>query len=556
MTATPSTSSPVRLVLWGAIVYLFYLYLRAPFTSLVAVFDDSYMFLRYAKHLSSGLGIAWNPDGGQTFGTTSIPYLLLVTICTGIFPAPGAVLLRSISFFLGLISLLLMARTVSRFSASTSLKSVRCSLALALAIIIPFPTLIQFQPNWLDPLTPQRQVLYLEDSSYLSNALTGMDTTLAIFFNTLLIYVVLLLRQSPNKKFAFLGGAIAAFCVMVRPDSGIIALLFPTLTILLLTTSQRLLNLLRFGSACALVLFGDILWKTILFGSALPLPYFVKLNGFYADFAGRSIWNGEIFLAAFVASTFVPLVIIFGCLASATWRIALSFLVPCVITIIWYLMSTVQFMGYFGRFYAPLFPFVVIAAGLMLDRHLQSNARKSFSSEVIQFGSAILLALLTLGSVIFMAARSARIAAESEFALRRENSDPFLSQGAPSQTWQEATLSLDRLLKQLPDSIVMAMTEHGFIGSQHPQKSIIDLTGLHDPEFATRGFRVESLVARAPDLVWFPEFQYVGMRRAIANSSLFLEHYRVFPNLFRFGLALRKDSVHLGQITKLLNLPT
>ena len=42
------------------------------------IFDDSWMFYRYALHVREGLGVAWNPDGIPTYGLTSLLWLFVV----------------------------------------------------------------------------------------------------------------------------------------------------------------------------------------------------------------------------------------------------------------------------------------------------------------------------------------------------------------------------------------------------------------------------------------------------------------------------------------------
>ena len=62
----------------GAFVYIV-------LNSVPCYFDDAYMFIRYANNLLAGYGHAWNPGGEQTFGSTSLTHLGVVTLLKACF---------------------------------------------------------------------------------------------------------------------------------------------------------------------------------------------------------------------------------------------------------------------------------------------------------------------------------------------------------------------------------------------------------------------------------------------------------------------------------------
>ena len=43
------------------------------------------MFIRYANNFLNGHGIAWNPDGEQTYGVTSLTHFAVVTLTKALF---------------------------------------------------------------------------------------------------------------------------------------------------------------------------------------------------------------------------------------------------------------------------------------------------------------------------------------------------------------------------------------------------------------------------------------------------------------------------------------
>jgi len=52
--------------------------------SVVWLWDDAYMFSRYAHNILNNGAIAWNPDGVPTYGATSLLYLAVVTFFTAL----------------------------------------------------------------------------------------------------------------------------------------------------------------------------------------------------------------------------------------------------------------------------------------------------------------------------------------------------------------------------------------------------------------------------------------------------------------------------------------
>lgn len=64
-------------------------------------FDDAYMFIRYADNFLSGYGVAWNQDGIQTYGATSILYLFCIAMLRWFFSEidSASVLIRCLFLF-------------------------------------------------------------------------------------------------------------------------------------------------------------------------------------------------------------------------------------------------------------------------------------------------------------------------------------------------------------------------------------------------------------------------------------------------------------------------
>jgi hypothetical protein len=88
----------------------------------------------------------------------------------------------------------------------------------------------------------------------------------------------------------------------------------------------------------------------------------------------------------------------------------------------------------------------------------------------------------------------------------------------------------------------IAATEVGYIGARFSSLVVIDMAGLNDREIAYHGFSSKSVLARRPDIVWLPHTHYRGMRRELLCDPTLFDEYDVFPSVYDFGIALRRDT--------------
>jgi hypothetical protein len=98
------------------------------------------------------------------------------------------------------------------------------------------------------------------------------------------------------------------------------------------------------------------------------------------------------------------------------------------------------------------------------------------------------------------------------------------------------------LLKRMPQGVVLAASEHGLLGSEFPDLTIVDLVGLHDRTIAHHGFSAAYVLSREPDLIWFPHSDYTHAKAQILDNPAFIRDYDYFPEAYRYGIALRKNS--------------
>ena len=527
-TVTPPRSpwsSPPQRLLYGAMLlvlvagYAFFVYRRIPTT-----FDDAYMFERYARNIVDGYGIAWNRGEGAAFGTTSLLYLASVALVRVVAPGPDAgALLPIISATFGLLAVLAMGRatTFFRSDALRSLPSAALTVfLLALAVL---------------------------NRGFLYHATSGMDTTLSILTNALLILAVLQWIERRTSRTLTLTLVAAYTTYLARPDNLLFAVAFPVLAIWVLGMGPRRRAGVAYVGALSAVLAVDLAMRAWAFGDPFPLPMYAKRMNFYAGYLGHHKWNagGYLFDIARAAAPFLALSVL--TLTRVTARIAAAFLLP-VLVVFAGLFAAVQIMGYEARLYYPSLPFIVVGSLLMLDRFLLAR-----DGRMPVRGSDRDLLRVALALVTIAAATSDQLRGWSESAYRRVRAVQPHSVAAtvacgtpvampPALGWWQVNATIAGMAARLPAGTRLVASEHGRVGASALQVHIIDPLGLHDRWFAHHGFSAEELFRREPDLIWFPHPDYSSMVDAIRASPAFREAYDDYPGAFDYGLAIRKTS--------------
>lgn len=480
------------------------------------VFDDAFMFSRYAHNLLHHGFYGWNTADGPVYGCTSILYTLWVTLiqAPGLF-SPGQVVVLA--------------------SASSSLLAVWLFWRIYQHIIpATFP-----HRDWVGLLL---LVAVAGNKLWMYHAVSGMDTMLAIAMNAALVLVILQWEtavHSWKSIFQILFVAWAAFAT--RPDSGVYITLFPMLYAWLVMRLgwQRLLVL---GGGLALMLLLDTVGKYAYFGDPLPLPYYVKSSGFYEGYAGVFMWNPWRFAETFALLIFPWLACVAVGVRRGNWREMLAFGLPLVLTM-GYLFGVVQIMGYEGRFFLPGMALVLGLALLLLRAAHQARDWQ-------QPGRFLPGAALLLGVVIGWQYAADRLAEGYEarmLALHAQGSSPvFLEDSLPLHIAKYCEAEAIVITDALPDSLWMAATEHGYLAAMLPDRNIIDMTGLHNKKVAYHGDPVQQLMACTPALISMPHHHYVHMRRTLLGHPRFAETYVYLPNLI-FGFAVRRDQPALIQ---------
>ncbi|RSL14564.1 hypothetical protein EDE15_0016 [Edaphobacter aggregans] len=483
-------------------------------------YDDAYMFYRYAEQLRPGHGFSWNAGGGPTYGPTSLLWTATIFLLSMLPLAPGKVLLLG-SWLSGGAAVGTTAWAVSANATSSLLKGVGRVAAIL-------------------------GVLLMLLSTFRLNVITGMDTMESVAANALVAGMILLWTREPTKERAGVAGFCGVLAFLVRPDSALPVVLLAILADRLLVERQqrgRTLWLLLGVFFAGMGL--DLLLCRLYFGTAVPLSFYVKTGAGYAGYIFD--WQPALAGFNFLRWAVVFLLPILVLIDRQNWRIAVTFLVPMAAGFTYFMTLVQQIMGMPSRYYAPLFPFVVIPAMLMIDKALLQWPEGLLRTATIRV--AVVAALvLSLGPM-----RTVRLVDAALLGHRTAYREPVRLTDAgkplPSMGWFEAQVALaDDVIAGLPTGARVASTEVGYMGAKAPQADVIDLAGLNNTEIARHGFSAQRLFAMKPDIVWMPLTDYSYMCGSVYSAPELLRDYDVWDGAFTFGLAVRKDSPYRKEI--------
>lgn len=479
------------------------------------VFDDAYMFIRYAHNMLHGGTYGWNLHD-KTYGCTSVPYTFFIfaleALGLGNRTTPSHLIAFS-SFIWGIAALILFYRTLKLLTAGTKWFSTPILQCIVLLVV-------------LMPI-------------FLPHFFSGMDTMISLFANTLLIYTLLSWRRSPTTRRLVLAALAAYFTFMVRPDNLIYAVLFPFLFLIGYKRSPREIILL-----CAVIgglLILDTLAKWAYFGNPLPLPFYAKKSGFYIGYLGIARWNNMEYLTTFALS-YAALPLIFYALVfkRASLRQVAIYLLPLILTV-GYLSMAVQIMGSEARYYIPSIPFLI--CGLLQGLILSLPEEPTFPLRKLVYALTTVAALLFCSNYLpsFYMAKKMRTAQAQASAIPKDYPTSQTTVPYDGQ-WLKARNDINDFLQRYPGKIKFAASEYGYIGACNPDVPILDLCGLHSKAMATAGYNDSDLVKFSPDLIWMVYQEYTGLYHQIVSGPYFQQAYEFHPDLLLFGLAIKRSS--------------
>ncbi len=511
------------------------------------VWDDAYMYERYADHLLAGLGVRWNAGEPPTFGLTALLFLAPVTLLRALGPPSDdfAVLYASVLFGVVLIGLL----------AWLALRATRDAPRRGLLLVV---------------------VLFgaLGQCALCYHFTTGMDTTFALAALCGFMLAADRMQRTPTRLAAITVGALGGGLFVARPD----LLLFPASVLLTLLIGAADAKARRLawcaGLVAAAVLAAQLGVARWYFGSALPLPFYAKAAHRYgADMDARYALLAADGLVTFTWHHWPLLLLAVSPLLGgvrrlrATWGpVELGLFAATAAFCVWCRFFVLQVMPAGQRFYYPMVPPLVYLACRAAAQWLRDPPL------VITPGRQRVMAITTsllfigaLGPTLYLgiehgdewlAQQRATVRAESGTSAEAKVDDPdsdavWISNAASLLTRIFAVAELP----DLPDDLVVAGTEIGFIGLRASGKRVVDLCGLHDTDFALHGFSADRLLTiDHPDLLYLPHHDYTEMRAAISGHPTFKDEYERFSRQRMRGLtvALRRTSPHYARLRELL----
>ena len=295
----------------------------------LSVWDDSYMFVRYADMVLTEGKIAFNPGGAPTYGLTSRAYLLVVLpmrLLVSDSPALAAILSSAFSGVLMFVALMFI---VKQATASED----RETRYVAFALI-------------LFSLAYSRE-------SLAAHFVSGMDTMFALLYLSGYVLVSLWHLRNLSRLSSVVVGCLGGLAFAVRPDLLIYTTILPVMGILFPDTQRaRKLAVWILGGTVLLVLVQTGICA-LYFKSPLPLPFYAKGLGLYGQLIHEQYrltpWTEVRHFVASFAALFIVIAASLIMVPKHWWRKGSSLDKGL-------LLSTLVFIGYYLLFVLQVMP--------------------------------------------------------------------------------------------------------------------------------------------------------------------------------------------------------
>ncbi|WP_437638426.1 hypothetical protein [Sorangium sp. So ce854] len=525
---------------------------------LTTLWDDAYMFQRYAHNIVAGHGISWNPQGPPAYGLTSLAFLAAAVplhVITGGNTSLAAMLQ---SFVCGPALLVLLVLLVLRAAGDGKAARLCCFALVAFCVA---------------------------RSTLTDHFVSGMDTSFGLCFLT--AYLLLALRLLGDARVAG-GVALGAFgglAFSVRPELTAFAVLIP----LALITLERDRARRRFGLAAlattAGVLALHLAIAKLYFGSPVPLPFYAKSTNLYGSgilraYRGRptiDLFDWLDFFWPLFAVIALDILVGLGARQAAAgapagerqrtgprawWAASSAFdkgvLAATLLCLAYSWLFVVPIMGFAQRFYyAPLPGLIYIAcrSAARLARTLTDSLGQPAPAALPVAGVAALAVLwLHLSTPLATAGKDLAGAAAGN-RLGHFNIVKHGSASGPQKYW----FAIDRV-STLPDDLVIATTEVGMLGAMNLGKTIVDMAGLNDRRFALEPFSADRFFeAYKPDLIYMPHPHYEKMiadLEAHPEMARYVAYSKKKLGTSQFGIAVRRGSPHFERLQQIVKEKT
>jgi hypothetical protein len=504
-----------------------FLLMLAQRLSSLSVWDDAYMFVRYADNFLNYGNLAWNPNAESTYGLTSLAYLLIVLPFRMIFSSEPALVMIMSSLVSGLLAGLSMMWLL-RKQVTDGIHQRIVLIILLLSIVVP-------------------------SENITVHMTTGMDTMFSILVLTIWLG---LLYQSDNYG---LMGVLGGLFFVVRPDLLICA--FGIIPALLFNGSSHS-QFVKYSVGMGITSLLQLVFTHYYFGNPFPLPFYVKNIAIYSEqfYGYYTNTSSGYFIEFFLSYPYLIGIVIIGFATqfkSWSWQDR-GLLLGGIGFCIYHVIFVIPIMGFSQRFFYPLVPILIVLMSRRLPPLLDYVPKsivatlKTYPIPVLFVPLLLIFTFINPMPIILTLVQYTQPDSTSMLGMGR-----FDLQTTYDYLYINNWYGLDELSK-LDDDIVIATTEIGLPGVMNPKKKIIDLAGLNHPDFALNGFSADWLLAydNQPDWIYMPFPHYEGLWFAIFDHPAFRSNYQFFEAQLlgtSMDVAIRQDSKFYPIMIELFN---
>ncbi len=523
------------------------------------IYDDAYMFVRYADHVLGGHGMVWNIGEGSVYGATSLGYVFALIPFRLIFPENAAAALFCASFFWGMVFLGLVFRLgLKTMQPSNGFKPYLAGL-LFLTLLAAGTTLR-------------------------AHFASGMETTFVLSYLTLCLLSWENLRLGIGN--AWLVGILGGCAWWIRPDLLIFTWGVPLAVWVLgngvgesgvgkgkgengVSKGKGLGNSVERASWLRVILVTAaftglaLLGAKMLTGAWLPLSFFAKSTGLYGpEFASQ--YSGLPMAEAMrFASRVWPVLVLMGFGVYVKWsrlRNAYSALDKAIFAAllvfgIYFTFFVLQIMGFGQRFYYPMLPFLLYLGMrelLELPKNLALGPGLKFKRiplQVERIGLLVIAGMLVFYGIRFgIQLKTSQV--DQRFAV-------FNAKATYQADLTDYWAHLDAFEK-LPNSFTLATTEVGMPAALYPQHKIYDLAALNDPKLLAAGLSAASVLKLCPaDVIYMPHEHYFRFHQDLLTSQAFAQRYILLDKKAvkaSMGVGIRRDSPFAPELKRIFGI--
>ena len=364
----------------------------------VKIWDDAYMFIRYADHILSNGHVLWNIEASPTYGSTSLLYLPIVSGMRLIFPDNPALAAFFSSLTCGAAFLITIALLLEL--------TVKASSAIKLA-----QTVFVF-----GGILASRTSLAIHFES-------GMDTCFAMTYLGLVILVAVIWARSKTVFWAGTMVVLAGLTYYARPDLTLYGLSIPLCMYWLnRRTSWARHAFLVFLGTIGLISI-QMIGAWFYFGTPIPLSFYAKNMRLYSDtihyfyqltpFEQFNIYLSDSWV--FFLGSIATLLFTTHRRHQEIDPVIVALLLSTTVFIAYYLFFVLQIMAYNARYYYPTYPALVFLGVMGLSKFAQTVVTRfpryfPQSVRAVSAGMVIAVSLIIVGwSAIEVVSNAAQV---------------------------------------------------------------------------------------------------------------------------------------------------